>query len=110
MVHSNNTTYMVSTHFTFTHACVSHTSDVNITFCLHSIALKKAIVYVYTGEQEKRLLPHSIIPTNTLHIFDLFIHIYEAILILIHTLDEMSILYHSPKVVRPKSTCWEMIT
>ena len=44
---------------------VSHTSDMNMTCYLHSIALKKAIVYVHSGP-EKCLLPRSVIPTNAL--------------------------------------------
>ena len=80
---------------------VSHKSDVNITCYLHSITLKKSIVYVHR-EQEKHLLPHSFIPTKlSFHISDFSCSFTQWV---------KRLYYHFPIVVRPRSTCWEMIT
>ena len=70
IVCSNYTAYMCWTQHLHLHIhChilwVSHTSDMNTTCYMHSITLKKAIVYVHSGP-ERHLLPHSIIPTIAL--------------------------------------------
>ena len=102
---SNYTTYMCWTQLHLRMHChilwVSHTSDMNMTCYLHSITLKKAIVYVHSG-QEKCLLPHSIIPTKlSFHISDFSYSFTQWV---------KRLYYHFSIVARPKSTCWEMTT
>ena len=63
----------------------------NITFYLHSIPEEGYSIRTWG---RRNVCCHIVLSQPMLSF-----HISEAILILIHTLDETSVLYHSPKVV-----------